>query len=246
VSESPSNRLIFALGGLTIIGLAGGLVYQHRAISTLEQRVVDSEAAITLMTREVASARARSESQAERIELLENAPDPVTGALPTPTADRLLALEPGFYELTTDTRYDPESDESVEYEISHVIVEFNYDTYSRRLNVGIARSGTWSLPIGIYFDYNDDGRIDSDMAMKFAGDIPLIGGLLKSAYKPVISQNLYSIFVRESAAAEHVSFADISENAGAASNRLWMFLQSQYETIKEWIFENVPMPDADA
>ena len=81
------------------------------------------------------------------------------------------------------------------------------------------------------------------MAMKFAGDIPLIGGLLKSAYKPVISQNLYSIFVREAAMAEHVSFADLSEDASAASNRLWTFLQGQYETIKEWIFENMPAPE---
>ena len=68
-----------------------------------------------------------------------------------------------------------------EYEISHMVVEFNHDDYSTRLNVGIARSGTWSLPIGVYFDYNGDGLIDSDMAMKFAGDIPLMGGLPKSA-----------------------------------------------------------------
>ena len=81
------------------------------------------------------------------------------------------------------------------------------------------------------------------MAMKFAGDIPLIGGLLKSAYKPVISQNLYSILVHEAAMAEHVSFTDISDDAGAASNRLWAFLQSQYETIKVWIFENMPAPE---
>jgi hypothetical protein len=245
VSESTNNRLILVLGCLIVIGLAG-LVYQYQAISALEQRVADGEAALASVTREAAAARERAENQAARIELLENAPDPVTGIISIPALDMLLALEPGFYELTTDTQYDPESDEAVEYAISHVVVEFNYDTYSTRLNVGIARSGTWSLPIGIYFDYNGDGKIDSDMAMKFAGDIPLIGGLLKSAYKPVISQNLYSIFVRESSTAEHVSFADISEDAGAASNRLWSFLQSQYETIKEWIFENVPQPDADS
>lgn len=233
------------LGGLIIVGLVV-LVYQYRAIRALEQRVADSEATITLMSREAASARERAENQAARIALLENAPDPGTGIIPTPTAEMLAALEPGFYELTTTTQYDPASDEAVEYAVSHAVLEFNYDTYSTRLNVGIARSGAWSLPIGIYFDYNGDGKIDSDMAMKFAGDIPLIGGLLKSAYKPVISQNLYSIFVRESAAAEHVSFADISEDAGAASNRLWTFLQSQYETIKEWIFENVPKPDTDS
>ena len=243
MSDTPNNRLALALGVLLVVGLVV-LVHQYRAISALEQRVADSEAAITAMNREAASARERAESQAQRIEFLENAPDPVTGTLPIPTSDMLAALEPGFYELTTTTQYDPESDEAVEYAVSHAVLEFNYDTYSTRLNVGIARSGTWSLPIGIYFDYNDDGRVDSDMAMKFAGDIPLIGGLLKSAYKPVVSQNLYSIFVRESAAAEHVSFADISEDAGAASNRLWTFLQSQYETIKEWIFENVPRPDA--
>ena len=178
VSESPNNRLVVVLGGLVVIGLAG-LVYQYRAISALEQRVADSEAVIASMAHDAASAHERVESQAQRIELLENAPDPVTGILPTPTADMLAALEPGFYELTTSTQYDPASDEAVEYAVSHAVLEFNYDTYSTRLNVGIARSGTWSLPIGIYFDYNGDGSIDSDMAMKFAGDIPLIGGLLK-------------------------------------------------------------------
>jgi hypothetical protein len=47
------------------------------------------------------------------------------------------------------------------------------------------------------------------------------------------------------ATADHISFADISENAGAASNRLWTFLQGQYGTIREWIFENAPTPDTD-
>ena len=244
MSESPDNRLAFFLAALLVVGLAV-LVYQHREIRALEQRVADSELAIALVTREAASARERAERQAQRIEILENAPDPVAGIIPIPSPDVLAALEPGFYELTTSSQYDPESDEASEYAISHVVVEFSYDTYSTRLNVGIARSGTWSLPIGIYFDYNGDGKIDSDMAVKFAGDMPLIGSLLKSAYKPVISQNLYSIFVRESAAAEHVSFADISEDAGAASNRLWTFLQSHYETIKEWIFENMEKPDAE-
>jgi len=245
VPGSVNNRFVHVLGGLIVICLVG-LAFQYRTIGKLQQRLAASEAAIAQVAREAASVRDRADSQASRIELLENAPDPVTGIIPTPTTDMLATLEPGFYELTTSTLYDPTSDDVARYEISHVILEFNYDTYSTRLNVGVARSGTWSLPLGIYFDYNDDGKIDSDMAMKFAGDIPLIGGMLKSAYKPVISQNLYSIFVHESAAARHVSFADISEDAGAASNRLWTFLQGQYDTLKEWIFENLPKPGVDS
>jgi len=239
MSESGNHRAVYVLGALIVICLAG-LVYQYRTIDMLERQVNANEAAIAQVAREAASARERAASQAARLRLLETAPDPVTGIIPVPSVDMVVALEPGFYELTTDTRFDPASDDIVEYQVSHVTVEFNYDTHSTRLNVGIARSGTWSLPIGIYFDYNGDGKIDSDMAMKFAGDIPLIGGFLKSAYKPVISQNLYSIFVHEAATARHVSFAEISDDAAAASNRLWKFLESQYDSIKEWVFENLP------
>jgi len=233
------------LGAVVAVCLVG-LVYQHLALGELRQRVAANEASLARAASETAAALELAESQQARLAVLENVPDPVTGIIPIPTVDGLAQLEPGFYELTTSTRYDAALDEVSEYEISHMVVEFNYDTYSTRLNVGVARSGTWSLPIGIYFDYDNDGKIDSDMAMKFAGDIPLIGGLLKSAYKPVISQNLYSIFVHEAALADHVSFDDISDNASAASNRLWAFLQSQYETIKEWIFENMPAPEVES
>lgn len=240
---TANNRLLYLLGVVVAICCLG-LVYQYFALEQLRQKVADNEAKLERAMAATAAALELAEHQQARLSVLENAPDPVTGIIPMPTADKLAELEPGFYELTTSTRYDAASDEAFEYEISHVVVDFNYDTYSTRLQMGIARSGTWSLPIGIYFDYNNDGRIDSDMAMKFAGDIPLIGGLLKSAYKPVISQNLYSIFVLEVARAEHVSFADISADAGAASNRLWAFLQARYEAIKAWIFENLPAPEA--
>ena len=242
--STANNRLLYLLGAVVAVCLVA-LVYQYVALDKLRQRVADNEATLERVATETAAALELAESQRVRLSVLENAPDPVTGIIPIPTVDGLAQLEPGFYELTTSTWYDTASDEETEYEISHMVVEFNYDTYSTRLNVGIARSGTWSLPIGIYFDYDNDGRIDSDMAMKFAGDIPLIGGLLKSAYKPVISQNLYSIFVHEAAMAEHVSFDDISDNASAASNRLSAFLQSQYEMIKEWIFENMPAPEIE-
>lgn len=237
-----NNRILYLLGAAVACCLAG-LFYQYIALDELRQRVADNEAELERAASETAAALELAERQQVRLSMLENAPDPVTGLIPVPTVAMLEPLGPGFYELTTSTRYDPAADEASEYEISHMVVEFNYDEYSAKLNVGIARSGTWSLPIGIYFDYNGDGKVDSDMAMKFAGDIPLIGGFLKSAYKPVISQNLYSIFVHESATAEYVSFADLSEDAGAASNRLWTFLQSQYETIKAWVFENLPGPD---
>lgn len=239
-----NNRTLYLLGAAIACSLAG-LVYQHIALEKLRQKVADNEASLARAASETAAALELAERQQVRLSMLENAPDPVTGMIPVPTVAMLEALGPGFYDLTTSTRYDPTSDDVSEYEISHMVVEFNYDAYSTRLNVGIARSGTWSLPIGIYFDYNGDGKVDSDMAMKFAGDIPLIGGFLKSAYKPVISQNLYSIFVHESAKAEYVSLADISEDAGAASNRLWTFLQSQYETLKEWVFQNLPKPDEE-
>ncbi len=231
--------------GAVVAACLVGLVLQYVALGKLRQRIADNEASLDRAATETAAALELAKNQQARLSVLETAPDPVTGIIPIPTVDSLAQLGPGFYELTTSTRYDTAPDEASVYEISHMVVEFNYDTYSTKLNVGIARSGTWSLPIGIYFDYDNDGKIDSDMAMKFAGDIPLIGGLLKSAYKPVISQNLYSIFVHEAAMAEHVSFDDISDNAGAASNRLRAFLQSQYETIKEWIFENMPAPEIE-
>ena len=106
MTGSANNRLVYGLAGLLIIALAV-LVYQYRAIEALEQRVIDNEGAITARTQQAASARERAESQAARIKVLETTPDPVTGMIRTPTALMIATLQPGFYELSTETPYDP-------------------------------------------------------------------------------------------------------------------------------------------
>ena len=113
-----------------------------------------------------------------------------------------------------------------------------YDTYESRLNVGLARSSM--IPNGVYFDYDNDGLVDADMALDFVRDIPVFGRRLARGYDPVVAQNLYSIFVNEAENAEYTSIDDLANDAEAASSYLWSFVERQYETLEAWVLENSP------
>jgi hypothetical protein len=117
-------------------------------------------------------------------------------------------------------------------------MEMRYEDYGSTLHVGMATSGM--IPRGVYFDYDNDGQIDVDMALNFVRDIPVVGQSLAKAYDPEIGQNLYSIFVSEAENAEYTSVDDMSENAEAASSYIWKFVMDQYESIEAWVIENLP------
>jgi hypothetical protein len=180
---------------------------------------------------------ARSDSLESRVESLEQAAEITFSVLEPPSVEELDTLLPGLYELETSTHYDPEVEEASPYTITHVVMEMRYEDYGTKLHVGMAIAG-W-IPKGVYFDYDNDGQIDTDMAMDFVRDIPMVGRRLAKAYDADSAQNLYSIFVSESENAKYTSVDDMADDAEAASSYIWSFVMDQYETIEAWVFESL-------
>ena len=199
------------------------------------------EAQETSAAAEAMLARAdKLESQVKSLEQMANAP---SKALKKPSPEQLDGLLSGLYELETSSQYDPELEETSPYTITHVVVDFQYETYGTKMHVGMARSGM--IPKGVYFDYNNDGQIDVDMALNFVRDIPVVGRSLAKVYDTDIAQSLYSIFVSEAANAEYTSVEDMSDDAEAASSYIWTFVMDQYDDIEIWVFENLQESEND-
>ncbi len=215
-------------------------------IDQLENQQEDTHAALAGMRAEAAKRRSETDGVVadyrSRISALEAALARSPAALAPPSRQDLDALAPGVYVLQTSTAFDPEADGNEPYTITHAVVELQYDDYGTKLHVGIATSG-W-LPSGVYFDYNNDGEVDADMALSFVRDIPVIGGRLVRAYDPRLSQNLYAIFISESANAEYTSIDDMTGEAEAASSYVWRFIVAQYETIEAWVMEQLAEDEA--
>ena len=227
----------YILSGAVVICIVW-LVYQYIEIRSLRLQMTEQRASLELVSSEAAAALAKSEDQESRIELLESTANKDSGETNFPSIDKLNALQPGFYQLTTSTQYSPDVEEFLPYTINHVMVQLHYENYDTQLSVGLASSGL--IPQGVYFDYDNDGRIDVDMALNFVREIPVFGRSLAKAYDPMVAQNLYSIFVNESENAEYTSIDDLANDAEAASSYLWIFLENQYEDIEDWVLENLP------
>ncbi len=238
--KEPQARrwLQLGLAGCILALIVGGAYLRGALvrIDDLENRLDGTRAALAGLQTEAAERRAEARQAAdnrERIAALEAAVAREPVALALPSRQDLDTLAPGVYVLQTSTAFDPDAEDDEPYTITHAVVELQYDEYGTKLHVGIATSG-W-LPSGVYFDYNSDGEVDADMALSFVRDIPVIGGRLARAYDPQLSQNLYAIFVSESADAQYTSLDDMTGEAEAASSYVWRFIVDQYETIKAWV-----------
>ncbi len=244
MDQSPSRRHVqFLTVGLVVcLGLLGIAFW---SLWNLSSRTDHLDARVDIATRDAVETSAaaeallaRSDSLESRVESLERAADITFNALKPPSVEELDMLLPGLYELETSTQYDPDAEETSSYTITHVVMEMQYEDYETKLQVGMATSG-W-IPKGVYFDYDNDGRIDTDMAMDFVRDIPMVGRKLAKAYDADSAQNLYSIFVSEAENAEYTSVEDMADDAEAASSYIWRFVMGQYEAIEAWVLENLP------
>jgi len=214
-----------------------------QAESRLQYAIAELEIAKSEAEKSYSEFQAHSENQEARIAVLEATLGKSLAVLDIPTREELDVLQPGFYELQTSTQYDPDLDETTSYTIRHVVVDLQYEEYGTKLQMGLAAGdalGMIPVPITAYFDYDGDGQIDTDMAMDFIRDIPVIGGRLAKVYDPVVSQTVYSIFVSEAVNAEYTSVNDMADDVESASSYLWKFVQDQYETIEKWVLENLP------
>ena len=241
MEQTPSRQLVRILPAGLIVCIAL-LVYALWRMDSLSERFDGLDQRLGLTSRDVqqttSDIQARADELESRVASLEQSAGISPSALQKPSLEQLDLLLPGLYELETSTQYDPEFKETSPYTISHVVMEMRYEDYGSTLHVGMATSGM--VPKGAYFDYDNDGQIDVDMALNFVRDIPVVGRSLAKAYNPEIGQNLYSIFVSEAENAEYTSVDDMSEDAEAASSYIWKFVMDQYESIEAWVIENLP------
>ena len=243
--QPPPSRTqvqLLTAGLIVCIGLLGFALWRLMDLSSRTDHLdarVDAFISDALETSATADAlESRTDSLESRLESIEQASDIAFGVLKSPSVEELDTLLPGLYELVTTTQYDPEVQQKSSYTITHVVVELTYEDYGTNLHVGMATSG-W-IPNGVYFDYDNDGRIDTEMAMDFVRDIPIVGRRLAKAYDADLAQNLYSIFVSEAENADYTSVDDMADDAEAASSYIWAFVMGQYEAIEAWVLENSP------
>jgi hypothetical protein len=240
MQAEASKRWTYILSAGLLVGVVVA-VYVYAEIHALENQVVGLRFRLDEAQVHLADLSQQSEKHEHQISVIEN----TTGdtGIDDPSRQQLDALKPGFYVLTTDTQYDPGAEEATTYQITHVTLEMSFDSLRTKLNVGLASSGM--IPQSIYFDYDDDGQVDVDMARDFAREIPFIGRRIARAYDPAIAQNLYAIFVAEVDNAEYTSVDDLAQQAEDTSNYLWSFVMDHYQNMEDWIQDHLEEPRAD-
>ena len=242
MQTQPNKQWTYLLtAGLLVCGVA--LVYEFSERQKLENQVIGLRFRLDETQMRLTNLDDLSEKHERQISVIEETVALKRVAVEAPSNQKLDTLQPGIYVLTTDTQFDPRAEEATTYQITHVTLEMNFESVGTKLNIGLASSGM--IPKGIYFDYDNDGQVDVDMARDFAREIPVIGRRIAKAYDPAIAQNLYSIFVAEVDNAEYTSVDDLTQQAEATSNFLWSFVISQYQNMEDWIRDKLEDPQPD-
>ena len=232
MQAKPNKRWTYLLTAGLLVCVAA-LLYEFSEVQKLENQVISLRLRLDEAQMSLTNLSHLSEKHERQISVIEETTDLKRIAVEAPSRQQLDTLQPGIYVLTTDTQYDPSAEEATTYQITHVALEMNFETLGTKLNIGLASLGV--IPKAVYFDYDNDGQVDVDMARDFAREIPVVGRRIANAYDPAIAQNLYSIFVAEADNAEYTSMDDLTQQAEATSNYLWSFVISQYQNMEDWI-----------
>jgi hypothetical protein len=226
------------------VGMALAVVYLAFQNSELSSRIDWLSAEVSRHEKnhqETAEAAASQLAKLrEQVDSLKHLPQTSPVADVRPTVEALSALETGYYELQTTTAYNGQSLEVDEYSISHVAVDVSYEGFGTKLQAGLALRGLY--PIGVYFDSNSDGELDSEMAIEFVRDIPIIGRRLANAYDPEVAQSLYSIFMLERGNASFTSSEDMADDAIETSGILWSYVMDNYDMLAAWLAQMTEDP----
>ncbi len=242
MQTQPNKQWTYLLTAGLLVCVAA-LLYEFSEVQRLENQVISLRLRLDETQMRLTNLDDLSEKHERQISVIEETTGLKRIAVEAPSSQQLDTLQPGIYVLTTDTQYDPSAEESTIYRITHVTLEMSIESHGTKLNIGLANSGM--IPNGIYFDYDNDGQVDVDMARDFAREIPVIGRRIAKAYDPAIAQNLYSIFVAEVDNAEYTSMDDLTQQAEATSNYLWSFVISQYQNMEDWIRDKMEDPQPD-
>jgi hypothetical protein len=229
------------LPSVLLVALAIFLVIVVRQHYLMEERVQRQEEIVRRLTDELSSLRNDSRAQLERIDRLGGEVASLLEQLAEVNSERRVGefsrslaprlLEPGFYVLSpANTDGEPTVEDSST--IYHIVATVAVDDFEQDIQFGAASSSLISWQF--YFDYDDDGRVDTDMMREFVDSLPF-GGYLSSSFDAEESQRIYDRFVRSSSEAQYTPLDRIPEEGGAMGRQLWSFVASSSEEMAAWI-----------
>ena len=236
-----------------IAGLLICLVILVRQNLLVAELVQAQEKQLSQLTNEVSSLQNRSQAQEElagrlgeeadslrnqltdliwHISRLELASDIEDGITALSTSLSLLLLEPGIYVLAPGGIDAERNAEEDEYTIYHIMMSVGVGDFEQDLQFGVARSGLFSWQF--YFDYNNDGQVDTDMMYEFVDSIPF-GSYVSGVLDPDFSQSVYDRFLKSFGEAEYTPPDRIGEQSSEIAIQSWGFVTSRSEQLAGWI-----------
>ncbi len=236
-----------------IAGLLICLVILVRQNLLVAELVQAQEKQLSQLTNEVSSLQNRSQAQEElagrlgeeadslrnqltalirNIARLERASNIEDGITALSTSLSLLLLEPGIYVLAPGGIDAERNAEEDEYTIYHIMMSVGVGDFEQDLQFGVARSGLFSWQF--YFDYNNDGQVDTDMMYEFVDSIPF-GSYVSGVLDPDFSQSVYDRFLKSFGEAKYTPPDRIGEQSSEIAIQSWGFVTSSSEQLAGWI-----------
>lgn len=201
-------------------------------VSSLQNRSLAQEELAGQLGEEVASLRNQLTDliwHISRLELASNMEDEITALR---TSLSLLLLEPGVYILAPEGIDAERNSEEDEYTIYHIMMSVGVGDFEQDLQFGAARSGLFSWQF--YFDYNNDGQVDTDMMHEFVDSIPF-GSYVSGVFDSDFSQSVYDRFLKSFGEAEYTPPDRIGEQSSEIAIQSWGFVTSSSEQLAGWI-----------
>lgn len=231
ISELTTSQQILAEHIATESDLVRGqLATQAESIERLVDQAADFDSQIASLSR-YASQLAAATTTEEGLASFTAKLDPAT-------------LAPGIYVLASED--EAHADEASAYTIYHATTTVRVGNFEQNFQFGIARSGLVSWQV--YFDYDNDGMIDTGMLDEFVDSIPF-ASYVSSSLDSARSQPIYERFLVFSGRAEYLSPDQIEGQSNEISRQTWLFVTSTSERLGSWIWSNeaadAPAPVGD-
>ena len=200
-------------------------------VGSLRTQLHAQEEFIGQITDDAASLRDQITNLSRNVsQLAGSSPEDVQTALSVTMSPQL--LEPGIYVLPPESDA-PNTDED-EYTIYHITTTVRASDFEQDLQFGAASSGLLSWQF--YFDYDNDGQVDTDMLREFVGSIPF-GSYVSGSFDADLSQRVYDRLLASSGRAEYTSQDQIGEQSNEIARQSWGFIESSSERLAGWMKE---------
>ena len=240
-----ASIIFIVLSGLASLLLLGLLVNQGQILSDLLTQQQEAEARVSLETAAVQAVLKdlTIEIDSLRVQLndLSSRNVPADGSVSrTKQFLALNQLQSGLHILEQEG---PSVGKSriagSEFTIYHFKIAAGQFNFKKDFHLGLAVPG-FSIPPSIpriYFDYDNDGRVDVDMMRKYIASLAAMipfGTLALSWVEPNLAQEVYDRFSSNTVATKFLSINQINEEGNLYAQGAWAFIKTYSEDIAIW------------